>query len=51
MNVAKILRPAFFYRTPPVAVFKSTRRRRIKRKRGTKEQGRTFQMKEENENI
>ena len=37
-------------RTPPVAAVMSTREGR-RGKRGTKEQGKIFQMKEENENI
>ena len=41
---------SFFYRTPLVAVFISTRKGRIG-KRGTKERGKIFQTKEENENT
>ena len=39
-----------FYGRPPVAIFMSTRKGRIG-KRGTKELGKVFQMKDENENI
>ena len=41
---------SFFYRTTPVAAFMSTRKGR-RAKRGAKEQGKIFEMKEENENI
>ena len=40
----------FFYRTPPVASFMSTRKER-RGKHETKEQGKIFQMKKKNENI
>ena len=41
---------SFFYRTPPVTAFMSTRKGR-RGKRRTKKRGKNFQMKEENENI
>ena len=46
----KIFKNNFFYRTPPVGAFMSTRKGR-KGKRGTKERGKKFKMKEENENV
>ena len=45
----KIFKNSFFYITPLVTAFMSTRKGR--RKRGKKEQGKIFQMKEKNENI
>ena len=41
---------SFFYRTPPIAAFMSTRKRR-RGKRRKKARGKIFQMTEENENI
>ena len=49
VNVAKFLRTVFFYITPLVTAFMSTRKGR--RRRGKKEQGKIFQMKEKNEHI
>ena len=46
----RIFKNSFFYRTPPIAAFLSTPKGR-RGKRGTKERGKIFQMKEENENI
>ena len=46
----ELFKSSFFYRTLPEAVFMSTRKR-IRENRGTKEQGKNFQMKEKNENI
>ena len=39
----------FFYGTPPVAFMSTRKQRRVKR--GTKKGEKSFQMKEENENI
>ena len=47
---SEFLKHRFFYRTPPVAAFMSTRKGR-REKRGTNERGKIFQMKEEDENI
>ena len=44
------LKTPFFYGRPLVAIFMSTRKGRIG-KRGKKEPGKVFQMKDENENI
>ena len=49
VNVAKFLRAVFFYITPLVTAFMSTRKGR--RRCGKKEQGKIFQMKEKNEHI
>ena len=46
----RFFKNSFFYRATPVVAFISTRKGR-RGKRGTKERGKIFQMKEENENI
>ena len=48
--MAEFFTNSFFYRTPMVATFMSTPTG-IRGKRSTKEGGKIFQMKEENENI
>ena len=45
----EFFKSSFFYRTLPVAVMST--RKIMRGKRGTKEQGKNFQMKEENENL
>ena len=50
MNVANFFKKNFFYSTPLLAAFMSTRKRRLS-KRKTKERGKNFQMKKENQNI
>ena len=46
----EFFKKSFFYRTSRVTAFMSTRKER-RSKRGTKERGKIFQKKEENENI
>ena len=46
----EFFKKSFFYRTPLVAAFISTRKGRTG-KRGKRVKGKIFQMKEENENI
>ena len=46
----KFFKNSFFFITPPVAAFMFNRKGRTK-ERGTKERGKIFQMKEENESI
>ena len=46
----EIFKSNFFYRTPPVVAFMSTRKGR-RGERGRNERGKIFQLKEENENF
>ena len=49
-RMLRVFKNSFFYRTPPMAAFMSTRKGRRGMRR-TKARGKTFQTKEENENI